>query len=236
MANFTILLDVDGVLANLVQKLCDDYNRVAIKSVDAIWQSFFSDGKVPKAFQKMRDKSRQEEITPADFKVWNFMDYKHEGSPFVSKEEIAITQKIMASEGWPIGLVPYPGALDAVNGMRSLDMQVKFVTTPYIYSRGWTQDRESWLIGRMDADNQRRDIVHAYDKSLVSGDVFVDDNPKNVLGWAKAHPTKHAFLQRRPWNYQWWANTKDTLPANFQTLSHIGEFVRQDTPEDPWRL
>lgn len=102
-----------------------------------------------------------------------------------------------AAEGFARLLKPYP---DAIEGVRALTdvAEIYFVTSPLEGSPTWTHDREWWLNHYLGYPRSR--VIHAKSKHLVSGDVFVDDNDKNVHAWAKCNPTDYAVLWPQPYN------------------------------------
>lgn len=72
------------------------------------------------------------------------------------------------------------------------------VTAPLDGAPTWTHDREIWLFDRLGFTPER--VIHARDKSIVGGDVFVDDRLANVEQWAAAHPGGLAVLWLEPHN------------------------------------
>lgn len=64
----------------------------------------------------------------------------------------------------------------------------------------WMHDREHWLHRHFDVDQHH--VVHTSAKQLVRGDVFVDDKPEHVERWRAAHPDGRAFIWDRPYSQQ----------------------------------
>lgn len=96
-------------------------------------------------------------------------------------------------------LEPMPGALEAVNKVRSYGDRVWAVTSPPRSVRGWDYDRREWLQAHFAC--LREDVVSSPDKSMWGGDVLVDDYPKNLRKWrAGAGRGGLALLLSQPWN------------------------------------
>lgn len=92
---------------------------------------------------------------------------------------------------------PYiPGALQGVSALRADGHQVVALTAP-IFQRDWLYGRAMWL---SDIGYNDRTIVFTRDKTLVPGDVLIEDNPAYATAWAKANPRGLALLFDQPWN------------------------------------
>lgn len=87
----------------------------------------------------------------------------------------------------------YPGATDFLASLRARG-QVVAVTTPANTPR-WCYERTQWLLDR---GFKSEEIIFAKDKSLVRGDVLIDDHPENVNAFAGAGGV--GILLDRPWN------------------------------------
>lgn len=85
----------------------------------------------------------------------------------------------------------YPGALSQIERLRKR-ARVVCVTATLRTERLW------WL--ETYCGFKRRDVILAEDKSLVHGDIFVDDKPSNVQEWEQEHPFGRAVLFSRPYN------------------------------------
>ena len=94
--------------------------------------------------------------------------------------------------GFCEGLVVHDGAVEFVERLRK-NFEVVVVTSPYVEIRGWEQDRRAWL--KRHFGFEKRDVVFASRKSLVSGDFLVDDYPKNFEEFRG-----EKILIDRPWN------------------------------------
>lgn len=92
------------------------------------------------------------------------------------------------------------GAIHAVEAFRRDSHRVVFVTSPWESCREWANVRRVWLRNHFKADAV--DVVVCKDKSLVRGDVFVDDKPENVGAWGQVNAYR-AFIWDAPYNQGW---------------------------------
>ena len=89
--------------------------------------------------------------------------------------------------------------------------RVVAVTTPRWHCPKWMPERTAWLVKRGFATS---DIVFVGDKSLVVGDILIDDGPHNITAWSAAHPFGRAILLERPWNTSFaWEDRIDSLDS-----------------------
>lgn len=89
----------------------------------------------------------------------------------------------------------YPGALKFLKELRKLPgVRVWFVSKPAKFSAASWSDKFEWIM------ENTPEMIHttilATDKSIVSLDVFVEDDPSNLT----SNGAKHKFLFDRPWN------------------------------------
>lgn len=98
---------------------------------------------------------------------------------------------LMNSRGFARSLHVIDGAQEAIAHIRERGHRVVFCTTPNRDSPTWAYERAEWLAEHFGADY--RDIVQCHDKSLVVGDVLVDDKPDNLRH-------VHDVLFTQPWN------------------------------------
>jgi 5'(3')-deoxyribonucleotidase len=103
----------------------------------------------------------------------------------------------MAFIGFNASLEPDPQALEWLPSVRRA-ADVLFVTSPSSRCDTWVSERVAWM--RRHFGVEPENILFAKDKSDIPGDVFVDDNPDNVLAWAAKHPDKIAALWDSPYN------------------------------------
>jgi len=156
----TILLDIDGVLADF----CTAYLAVL-----------------------NRQTGRRH--VPADVTTWQFHD------SVASKLEDHNVWAEAGRRGFCRDLAAYPGADDFLARLRIYG-RVVAVTAP-ASTAYWASERTDWLRCRGFAT---KDIVLAHDKTLVQGDILIDDSAANVRAYAQAHPDREVALLDRPWN------------------------------------
>lgn len=93
-------------------------------------------------------------------------------------------------------LDPYHAALDFLIDLREIG-RVVAVTSPYDRSRYWASERYHVLRSLGFA---KQDIIIGKDKSLIWGDVLIDDCPENVSSFVGSNPERSGLLLDRPWN------------------------------------
>lgn len=149
-----ILLDVDGVIADLVGDLCT----------------------------YLRDRQ------PSHFTEYNFADV-------LNAEETKRVHSLMRAPGFCAGLPWYEGAQKFVAALQTMG-EVIAVTKPFARGPTWAFERTNWLKPYV------ADVVHTDRKSLVAGDILIEDSTHNAEEWLYAHPSGLAILIDRPWNYK----------------------------------
>jgi len=111
---------------------------------------------------------------------------------------------------------PYSGAVEAIDALEEV-MDVYIVTSP-MRSPTWVHERSEWLSEHFGIPRNRQ--VHTQAKYLVSGDLFIDDNPEHVKEWAEHNPRGMPVLWDRPYNQH---------PVTIR-----GPWIRAKTWEDVW--
>lgn len=93
------------------------------------------------------------------------------------ENQVPAVLSIMAEPGLYESLIPYPGALDAVRGMQQRGWVVRLVTAPHPSCfASCAKEKMIWTERHLGADFCRK-VVLTSDKTLVRGDVLVDDKP-----------------------------------------------------------
>jgi 5'(3')-deoxyribonucleotidase len=106
--------------------------------------------------------------------------------------------------GFAFHLEPYPGAVEAVLKLAKCS-EVYFVTSPWASSVTWTHDRTQWLRKYFGKTLGPR-VIHTAHKSLVAGDVLIEDKMSNAAEWGRAGEAvswqgdRFAVLWDRPYN------------------------------------
>lgn len=116
----------------------------------------------------------------------------------LTKAQLDFVHKILVKEGFAANLDLIDNCKETVNALRQNDHTVKFLTAPYYWSKTWCYDRLLWLKTHFGIDEA--DLIFAKDKSLVFGDVFVDDKISNVESWQKRWSSGKGFIFTQPWN------------------------------------
>lgn len=85
-------------------------------------------------------------------------------------------ERILAQRGFYENLEPVPGAIEAILEIARLqDVEVRICTSP-VTSRYGYEEKHDWVRRHLGESFLRR-IITTPDKTLVRGDVLVDDNP-----------------------------------------------------------
>ncbi len=115
------------------------------------------------------------------------------------EQDRAIWQDIARNPGFVYNLPVYDGAMGFLAELRQLG-RVVACTSPA--NPLWTAERAQWLLDK--GGFEKRDIVVASDKSLVMGDVLIDDAIHNLEGWRMGPGgiRGYGLLMNRPWNSQ----------------------------------
>ena len=132
-----------------------------------------------------------------DAKPWAISDWDIFKSFETSARDEDAVRKILRGPGIAASFSPRPGALEFLNEMRAW-ADVYAVTAPLDGSPTWAHERETWLIERLAFNPQH--VISARDKSIVVGDVLIDDKFSTVESWQAAHPESLAVLWREAHN------------------------------------
>ena len=106
-------------------------------------------------------------------------------------EEAAVWDEVAATPALVGNLDEYPGAMAALESLRAKH-EVLAVTTPNYGCPRWMWERRNWLVQRGFSDHE---IVFCHDKSLIKGDILIDDHPAHVAKYGDG-----GRLVKRPWN------------------------------------
>lgn len=129
---------------------------------------------------------------PSDITTWSM--WHHLGA---TKDELKAIKAEISRPGWCSSIQPFPGAKDFIEALAE-QHEVFFVTSPW-NSVTWMGERSQWLIDHFGHTVGSR-VVHTAHKHLVQGDVLLDDKPKNVREWGRAHPLGLPLLFEQPSN------------------------------------
>ena len=135
-------------------------------------------------------------VKPSDINNWDLFSMLE---PDCRAKAFKILQN---SEFWR-NLPVFPHAQEAVEDLRRKG-RVLFVTSPWANSttgwecHGWGYARAHWL--REHFSTPSADLIIAYSKGYVRGDILIDDRFKNISEWSTMNPNGRAYLMRRPHN------------------------------------
>ncbi len=130
-------------------------------------------------------------ITQESFTQYDFWET-------LSPKQGEMLSRAINRKGFVATLNPLPQAKEAVARIRAQGHHVKFVTAPLDSSEFWMFERKEWLKFHFGA--KKEDIIFAHDKSVVWGNVFIDDKDTSVLAWQKQWPTQKGFIFSQPWS------------------------------------
>lgn len=125
-----------------------------------------------------------------DVTTWEFKD-----TVSSADEDARVWAYIRNNPGTVLGIDPEPGTRTALARLRRCG-EVVCVTKPQ-WGTSWAAERYDWLAGLGFTPNE---IVFTGKKSLVKGDVLVEDNPVYLQEWLDAWPQGGGVLIARPWN------------------------------------
>ena len=107
---------------------------------------------------------------PDDFLTW---DWHKE----LSKDHTKAFNRLLESDGFFAELEPIPGWAEAMNKLLDAGHDVLICSTPWASSRSCWQDKVNW-VGDVLGGRWRDRVYLVRDKTLLDGDVLVDDKPK----------------------------------------------------------
>lgn len=121
---------------------------------------------------------------------------------------------IYEAAGFFRDLDPIPGGVAALHDMEARGHEVFICTTPLRAYRYCVTEKLEWVERHLGHDWVRRTVL-TYDKTLVHGDILIDDKPR-IKG--AATPTWEHVIYDQPYNREvngqrrlTWANWQDVL-------------------------
>jgi len=85
--------------------------------------------------------------------------------------------EIQTSPGFILGLQPVPGALQALHEMQEAGDDVWILTSPLTRYNNCVGEKFAWVDRHLGSDWVRR-VILTKDKTMVRGDVLIDDKPE----------------------------------------------------------
>lgn len=155
------------------------------------------------------------ELTPKDIVEWDVV------SQLPTQDERAHALLILSDPEFWANLPVKEGAKEGVNYLLGVGYKISWVTSPWESCEGWESARREWLNKHFEVKKRGQAYIPTSAKEKIVGDVFIDDKPKNVVKWQRAHPTGRAYLFDAPYNqnnekFHWsrrinWKNVKEHL-------------------------
>ena len=178
----TVLLDVDGVVANFIDATLEwlhENHRVMCADDSRNWPCW--------------------SMAEATFRQWPNGAVCCWGlPPQISTEEATrLLWDAWNSDNFATRIRPYDGAVEGAKSLMEI-ADVYFVTSPIWTSKTWMYDRALWLRTYFGVDNGR--IIFTSSKHLVRGDIFIDDKLETVEKWSRHNPQAYAVLWNQPYN------------------------------------
>lgn len=132
-------------------------------------------------------------LTPADIMAWDCFS-------FFTPEENRRATELMANPLWWASCLPYPGAQDAIEHLRSQHpgTEILWITSPWDTCFGWESVRKDWLKKHFDAKPE--DVIFTKRKELVTLDLLIDDRASTIEKATEVRSSMEAWLVNRPWN------------------------------------
>lgn len=120
--------------------------------------------------------------------AWNALGHSHPALPpsqrssFYVRDDYPahlreLVEEIYTTPGFFRDLLPIDGALGAIQEILSLGHDIRICTSPLNQYRNCVQEKYEWVEQHLGLEFVSRMIV-SKDKTLVHGDVLVDDKPK----------------------------------------------------------
>jgi len=109
---------------------------------------------------------------------------------------VPMLEQIMTEQGFYRNLPLMPGAVEAIRILQSLGHEVVICTSPHSQNRFCIQEKLEWVEEHLGIEFVRKVII-AKDKTLVHGDVLIDDRPQ-ITGICQ--PTWRHILYDQPYN------------------------------------
>ncbi len=126
---------------------------------------------------------------------------------------------IFLQEGFFLNLNPIEGAIEAIHQMTDLGLDVLICTTPHLNSKFCINEKIAWIKKYFGNDFEKR-ILPVYDKTLIHGQILIDDKPEisgriSKPSWTHiifdAPYNQHIDTKYRIRNWSKWRETVDLI-------------------------
>ena len=168
------------------------------------------------------------DLTDKDIKTWDLFGELNE-----QQAEKAL-QVMADSEFWR-NMTVLPHAKETIAQLRQ-HYDVRFLTSPWAkpdrgwLCHGWGYARFHWLKDNFGAEPS--DLIISYDKTVVKGDILIDDKFEYVRDWQAFHPQGKAILMDRSYNQSFDWEERVKIGKNgweFYTKHHIDRLCTSKT-------
>lgn len=88
-----------------------------------------------------------------------------------------LVDEILGASGFFAGLAPLPGGIEAVHAMRDAGHEVMLCTSAFKGSRWCESEKRHWVEEHLGRELVRSMVITS-DKTVVRGDVLIDDKPE----------------------------------------------------------
>lgn len=125
-----------------------------------------------------------------------------------------LVSEIYLEPGFFREMMPVKGGVDAVKTMQQMGLEIFFCTSPLYVYKNCVLEKYEWVDHHFGSEWVNR-IVLTRDKTLVKGDILIDDKP--VITGAESAPMWEHILYDRPYNRDvnrkrlTWQNWKQVL-------------------------
>ena len=127
-------------------------------------------------------------------------DFFSEDSEVFTEDEMLNIRDIMKEEGLVNESPLILGAKETLEKLKARGHEIVFLTAPWKHSKTWCFDRIQWI--EREFGHISKNIIFAWNKECIPGDILIDDNPEFVMKWLNSNPNSQAYLFRQPWNIE----------------------------------
>ena len=115
----------------------------------------------------------------------------------VTDEQYALLRAIMDEPHFYQMLLPLPGAQEGVAALEASGAEVFLVSSPLLTNHGCPSEKYEWVREYFGPSLAQR-LILTHDKTVIHGDVLIDDKPK-ITG-ANVRPSWRRIIFDQPWN------------------------------------
>jgi 5'-nucleotidase len=126
----------------------------------------------------------------------------YEERPFMDPNRSHSEQEelIRTLPGYYLALEPIPGGLEALEELEANGHEVFICSVPSLGNISCASDKYVWLAEHF-GEKWAKKLILTKDKTLVLGDILVDDKPGHLITGANPHPTWTHVLFDQPYNH-----------------------------------